>query len=173
MEKIKEYRVRISEDSYNFLNNLYNQTKIPKSKLLDIFINDIEKNLSDFLPEANSKKDTVIKINISESEKIFLQEQAKKSGASSLSSEIKYRLLNTIYKNKYFTNNEMKELINLKYELSMIGRNLNQFVRRLHLNNSVEASTKSAIELIPNIILNMKKIQGEVQNIIKFTEKRR
>ncbi|MDY0196010.1 MAG: ribbon-helix-helix domain-containing protein [Sulfurovaceae bacterium] len=43
MKKIKEYRVRISEDSYNFLNNLYKQTKIPKSKLLDIFINDIEK----------------------------------------------------------------------------------------------------------------------------------
>lgn len=165
--------MRLSENSHNFLDQLSNETKIPKSKLLDIFIKDLQSNFEECLPKVDNKKDTIIKINISESEKIFFQNQAKKSGANSVTSEIKYRLLNTIYKNKYFTNNEMKELVNLKYELSMIGGNLNQFLKRINLNNSVEASKNSIIELLPSIKNNIKKIQDEVQNIIKFTEQRK
>ena len=73
-----------------------------------------------------------IKFRINENEKKFLEHQMIKTGNSSLTSEIRFRLLNSIYKNKYFLPIELSEFKNLVYQLKMIGLNINGIYKKVN-----------------------------------------
>lgn len=97
----------------------------------------------------------------------------RKTGNNSLTSEIKYRLLNTIYKNKYFLPIELKYFRDLIYQLRKIGSNINQISTKLNsnkdLNNSDISIIKNSIDTL-NIKINETK--DDLENILYSNTKR-
>lgn len=90
-----------------------------------------------------------------------------------MTSEIRFRLLNSIYRNKYFLPIELTELKKLVYHLKMIGLNINVISRRVNFKEELKSEdfinlqnyTKEVNEKI-NLISN------ELQKIFKFANKR-
>lgn len=73
-----------------------------------------------------------IQIYVSQKEFDFLEKLAKHTGINSVNKEVKFLLLNIIYKNENLFNNiEMKELSNATNHLNKLGRNLSEVIALL------------------------------------------
>jgi len=168
----KNYFVRISKESNEILNNLSDSRKISKSKLINILIKkEVEKKI-DFLSNEKKSKEVIVKTRIRENEKDFLIEQAQKNGSKSLSSEIKYRLLNSMYKNIFFTPNEYKNLYAIRNELIFLGRNLNQILKRLNRVVNPEFDEKEMKENISLLDKKLNEVELFIQEYIRNYQKR-
>ena len=88
---------------------------------------------------------------------MFLEEQIKKTGNGSLTSEIRFRLLNTIYKNKFFLPVELEKIQNLIYAISKIGNNINQIARIANAKGVIDVPhLKKEIDKLDEFIIEMK-----------------
>lgn len=117
-----------------------------------------------------AKEQTEVKIRIYENEKKFLLESSKLTGTNSLNQEIRFRLLNTIYKKRFLSPNEMQTFYDLKYQIKMIGVNLNQISKKLNSNQQVnvdflmESISKLDEKLDENLI--------EIKKVLNYTNSR-
>ena len=117
-----------------------------------------------------AKEQTEVKIRIYENEKEFLLESSKFTGTNSLNQEIRFRLLNTIYKKRFLSPNEMQSFYNLKYQIKMIGVNLNQISKKLNSNQQIkvdflmESISKLDEKLDENLI--------EIKKVLNYTNSR-
>ncbi|UYF42557.1 hypothetical protein [Aliarcobacter cryaerophilus] len=130
----------------NLLQELKQELKMPINKIITMIINEkledikrLKKETVEDLKFENTQKETEIRFRIFEKEKIFLEEQIKKNGNSSLTSEIRFRLLNSIYKNKYFLPIELTEFKNLVYQIKMIGLNINGIFKRVNFKEELKS----------------------------------
>lgn len=162
------------------LQELKKELQMPINKIITMIINEkledlniLKKEYVEDFKSKNTKNDIQIKFRINENEKIFLEEQIKKTGNSSLTSEIKYRLINTIYKNKYFLPIELKYFKDLIYQLRKIGSNINQISTKLNsskdLNYSDISITKNSINEL-NIKIN--ETENKLKSILNNNTKR-
>lgn len=81
--------------------------------------------------KSENKKENLIKIKLTTSEFNLLKNLAKSHDFNSAAKEARFRILNTIYKNAFFTNIKMKELSNATTELENISTHLKAFVLTL------------------------------------------
>lgn len=166
----KNINLKISKNNLKILENIKNNSKIPITRIINILISKFNTNIDFLNNKIIDNEETVIKIKLTNNEKEFLKNEAEKSGSNTLTSEVKFRLLNTIYKNKYFTNNELIELSKNTYELNKIGVNINQILKKINKENNINN------EELKNIINELKiKINDNnttINEIVKFTKNR-
>jgi hypothetical protein len=162
------------------LQELKQELQMPINKIITMIINEkledlklLKKEYIEDLKIENSNNDTQIKFRINENEKIFLEKQMKKTGNKSLTSEIRYRLLNSIYKNKYFLPIELKYFQGLVNHLRKIGNNINQISAKLNSNKDLN---NSDISIIKNSIYELNEKINEtkygLENTLKLASKR-
>lgn len=157
------------------LQELKQELKMPINKIITMIINEkledikrLKKETVEDLQIENNQNEIEIRFRIYENEKYFLEEQMKKSGNNSLTSEIRFRLLNSIYKNKYFLPIELAEFKNLVYQIKMIGLNINGIFKRVNFKE--ELKSEDYINLQNSINEVNKKIDlinDEMKNILK------
>ena len=162
------------------LKELKQELQMPINKIIIMIINEKLEDLKllkkDYIEDfkiGDNKNDTAIYFRIKEKEKIFLEEQMKKTGNNSLTSEIKYRLLNSIYKNKYFLPIETRDIKKFNSEINMIGNNINQITTKLNSNKDLNNSDISIIKNSKDE-LNIKiyETKCEINEILKFANNR-
>jgi len=172
MKNNNHLRIRLTDSNDKLLNDINKKTKMQKNKIINIVLSEIEREELELLTYKYDKKLTTIKFNITKTEKEFLKKQMIKSGANNLTHEIKYRLLNSIYKNKFFTSNELTEFIKTRYELSMIGRNLNQLLKIIYTKKELNIDAKEIRLMIINVNNELKEMSYKLATFIKFTNNR-
>ena len=162
------------------LQELKKELQMPINKIITMIINEklenskiLKKEYVEDLGIEDSKNDVQIKFRISEKEKIFLEEQIKKTGNSSLSSEVKYRLINTIYKNKYFLPVELEKLNNLNNQVKKIGININQISRKINFKHELENKDYENFQSnLKEVNFKIDELTDEIKNILKFANNR-
>ncbi|TLT05290.1 plasmid mobilization relaxosome protein MobC [Aliarcobacter cibarius] len=166
-------RIKIFPKNLEILKNINQENKIPITSLVNSYIYEQLNEKSDLLKEFKSKlakEQTEVKIRIYENEKKFLLESSKLTGTNSLNQEIRFRLLNTIYKKRFLSPNEMQTFYDLKYQIKMIGVNLNQISKKLNSNQQVnvdflmESISKLDEKLDENLI--------EIKKVLNYTNSR-
>jgi hypothetical protein len=97
----------------------------------------------------------------------------KKTGNGSLTSEIRFRLLNSIYKNKYFLPIELAEFKNLVYQTKMIGLNINGIFKRVNFKEELKSDDYINLQnSINEVNEKIDLINNEMKNIFKSSSYR-
>ncbi len=131
-----------------------------------------KENVEDLKIE-NNQNEIEIRFRIYENEKYFLEEQMKKTGNGSLTSEIRFRLLNSIYKNKYFLPIELAEFKNLVYQTKMIGLNINGIFKRVNFKEELKSDDYINLQnSINEVNEKIDLINNEMKNIFKSSSYR-
>ncbi len=169
----KDIKLRLEDINYEILNKIKNKTNIPITRIINMVIKTLESD-NEFINSKNisDMTETILKVKITKSEKDFLQEQAIKNGSSSLTSEVKYRLLNTIYREKYFTNIELSTFIRTKGEVNKVGINLNQLLKLLNKKSSLNVNEEILKNMISDINIKVSNLSNELENIIEKSRDR-
>ncbi|MCT7535887.1 hypothetical protein N5T95_10205 [Aliarcobacter cryaerophilus] len=162
------------------LQELKKELQMPINKIITMIINEkledlkiLKKEYVEDFKSEDTKNEMQINFRISEKEKIFLEEQVKRTGNKSLTSEIRYRLLNSIYKNKYFLPIEVKEIRDFNFQIKMIGNNINQISTKLNSNKTLNNIDISILKnSIDELNIRMKETKDEIENILNFANKR-
>ena len=162
------------------LQELKKELQMPINKIITMIINEkledlkiLKKEYVEDYKDIENKNEFLISFRIKEKEKIFLEEQIKKTGNKSLTSEIKYRLINTIYKNKYFLPIELEKLNNLNTQIKKIGVNINQILKKINLKKDLEnIDYDNFINNINEVNIKINEITNEIKNTLKLASKR-
>lgn len=144
-------------EKYNISFNLFINIAISE------YLSKAKNSLIDFNYFGNSN-DNEFRIFLSDREKEFLEQEANNHGFNSITKEIRYRLMNTIYNNKFYTNFEMIELAKAINDLNKFGRNFNEIVKYLRENDGVKFNMN--YEVFGNNIEEIVKIFREINNAI-------
>lgn len=168
----KNIKLKLDDKNVEILEKIKDNSKVPITRIINILISSMDMDIDFINNTFSNEKETVLKVKITESEKEFLQAQALKSGANSLSAEIKYRLLNTIYKNKYFTNNEMKDFVKSRYEINMVGLNLNQLLKQIYTKDDYKLDKDELKKLILDVASKIEEHNKELAKVLTYTNDR-
>ncbi len=177
---MKKRILNFSDEVDEKLQKLKSELNIPLNKIIVMIINEKIEELNilkkEYIEDNKNElydNDTEIRFFIKEKEKIFLKKQIEKTGTKSLTSEIRYRLINSIYKNKYFLPIELKEFRNLIYQIKKIGLNVNGIYRRVNFKEELKSddyiNLKNSIDKV-NHKINL--VSKEIKNILKFANNR-
>ena len=162
------------------LQELKKELKIPINKIISMIINEkledikrLKKENVEDLKIENNQNEIEIRFRIYENEKYFLEEQMKKTGNGSLTSEIRFRLLNSIYKNKYVLPIELAEFKNLVYQTKMIGLNINGIFKRVNFKEELKSDDYINLQnSINEVNEKIDLINNEMKNIFKSSSYR-
>lgn len=130
--KDNRFSFRLDKSNEEFLNSLKEKHNISKNEMINIIINEYKNKFKkvDFLKKQKDYKyNKVVRIKLTDEEVSFFEKSMNEHNFSSLTKELRYRIVNSIYKDKLFSNLDMKELTNANNDINKIGRNLNQLVR--------------------------------------------
>ena len=166
-------RIKIFPKNLEILKNINQENKIPITSLVNSYIYEQLNEKSDLIKEFKSKlakEQTEVKIRIYENEKKFLLESSKLTGTNSLNQEIRFRLLNTIYKKRFLSPNEMQSFYNLKYQIKMIGVNLNQISKKLNSNQQIKVDF--LMESISKLDEKLDENLVEIKKVLNYTNSR-
>lgn len=133
--------------------------------LLAIILNNEENKLMKFDYFTN-KKEHKYTIFLSNKEKEFLEKRAIEHGFNSVTSEIRYRLLNTIYDDKFFTNIEIQYLLQTLNDINKVGRNINSLLENARKtdNYNYEINYPKLKNELIDISKNIKNITNFITN---------
>ena len=162
------------------LQELKQELQMPINKIITMIINEkledlklLKKEYIEDLKIENSNNEIEIRFRIKENEKIFLEEQVKRTGNKSLTSEIRYRLLNSIYKNKYFLPIELNEFKNLTFQIKRIGLNINGIFKRVNFKEDLKSDDYINLQnSINEVNEKIDLMNNEIKNILKFANNR-
>lgn len=129
-KELVDIHCRISKINHSMLEKNKEKTGLSINEIMnkiiyEYFEKNQEQNTKEFKPSRLSKE---IRIKLSDDEYIFLENEALLHGFSSVTKEIRFRLINSISNNKLFNNIEMKELSLAINDLNKIGRNINNLI---------------------------------------------
>lgn len=180
--KLNLIELRIGNELFLLLKEINLRTKIPLTKIVISILNeklqdikelDYNKEFIEDYKNIDNKLETQIRFRINEIERIFLEKQMEKTGNKSLTSEIKYRLINTIYKNKYFLPIELENLNNLNNQIKKIGVNINQILKKINLNKELQNIEYDNLKNnINEVNYKIDELTNEIKNILKLADKR-
>jgi len=165
--------IKFSEENFYRISKIKDDFKIPFTKIVNMIINDKFNEEINLLSDNKDDKKYEVSFLISENEKDFLNEESKKSGAISLVSEIKYRLLNTMYKNKFYTNNELTNLSKLRNDVNKLGSNFAYILKKINFKD--EVSKDEILKMADDykqLKIEIENIKIEINEIIEFNKSR-
>ncbi|CUU79306.1 hypothetical protein GZ989_011115 (plasmid) [Campylobacter fetus] len=169
--------INIDEQNFKTLNTIKGETKISISKIINFLISKYAVNNKDIKIKDNDDLLDIKKINLHEpikqirvrltkQEYDFLSISAKKNGFNLTSKEIRYRLLNTINKNKYYTNLELEDFCKSRSEINTIGRNLNSLVKLLRTRNIIKFDDENFKKSIESLNTKIDNLSNELSEIL-------
>lgn len=172
--------VNFSEDIDLKLQELKNYLQMPINKIITMIVNEKFEDLKIFkkdylekLKYNDKENESEIRFRINKNEKIFLEEQIKKTGNGSLTSEIRFRLLNTIYKNKFFLPVELEKIQTVINAISKIGNNINQISRKININKDLNLDDYEILKnSLDEINIKIGFLEKELKNILEFSKNR-
>ncbi len=181
--KLNLIELKLADEIFFSLKEIKNITGMPLTKIVISILNEklqdikelnYNKEFIEDYKNIDNDLETQIRFRINENERIFLEEQMKRTGNKSLTSEIKFRLLNTIYNNKYFLPIELKYFKDLIYQLRKIGSNINQISTKLNSNKDLNYSDISIIKnSIDELNIKINGTKNELKNILDNNAKRK
>lgn len=167
-------RVRITPKNLEVLEQINNTYGLSITYLVNICIYErlggTYKLLKEFNMANYSSKGIELKIRLYEHEKEYLQNSAKQTGTNSLTGEIRYRLLNSIYEKKFISPDEKIAFSQIKYELNMIGRNLHQILKKLNFNKNFEENIFKDTLLDLDEKLDL--LKNHLENLTNYSKER-
>jgi len=167
----KNIKLFIDEKNEKKLNEIKQKTNIPITRIINILISELEEE-KELITDIVDDYETEVRFKITAYEKEFLKKQALKNGTETITTEIKYRLLNSMYKNAIFTPKEKQELSKARYELNMIGLNLNQLLKQIYTKDDYRIDKDEIKGLILQLTEKIKVLKDEWNNYIQFADKR-
>lgn len=181
MNNVKKFKFNITDENLKFLENLNKEFKIPKSKILNKIINsflqknrqnDIIDNKLHYVKKLKEEKKKEVRLFFTQNEYDIIKENAKNNNHSAVTQELRYIIFNTIYKDKFFSNVEMRQFILTKTVLNQIGRNLNQLNRELYKKNIVKINEKKLEITLNDIMQKIDILSQNLENIITKSEEK-
>lgn len=116
------------------------------------------------LPTATERKDAAIEICITPLMKAELASRAKQQGMKT-SAYVRAMMRAHLSQNAYFTEKELIALESLIYQLSALGRNVNQIARAL--NTSLDQAHKVDVREIERAVTVVKDVRDQVGQLIR------
>lgn len=176
MEDTVQKKIRIPKASFDYLASIKTNKQSINSmiNLMIAYFMDKDKEKKQIEKMKDENADTVMRLLITKSEFDFLSKEALKNGFLYARREAKFRLLNTIYKDKFYLPLELEELRMVKKELNAIGRNLNAQVKTLQ-NRKAEIKNFDVAKydlFLDNITKKIDNLSDELANLILQNKKR-
>ncbi|EAL0711944.1 hypothetical protein IL032_000363, partial [Campylobacter jejuni] len=157
----KSFLIKINQEDKIMLERIKKATNIPFSKILRYLLNlhfeDENTNNSPIIQKykfySNNEKHT-ISIKLTQEEYESLKILCKENGFKSVTKQIKYLLLNSIHKEKFFNNDAIEHFIKIRSEMAKDYSNLYQLLKALRGKNLVKINDGALNNMIKNINAN-------------------
>lgn len=164
-------RVALTPTNYEKLSKLSKEYKIPVTTLCNVIINEKIGDKTELLKEFSFIDHEVeVKFKINDSEKNYLLNSSKQTGTNSLTQEIRYRLLNSIHDKRFLTPKELESFIQLKSEINMIGKNINQLLKKI--NSKEEPKIDDLKITMQELNIKLDETKEQIENSMKYTNSR-
>ncbi|NDJ28052.1 hypothetical protein DMB95_09315 [Campylobacter sp. MIT 12-8780] len=175
---MKKFLFNINEENLAFITNISKKTKTPKSKvvnkIISIFINNDKENTPNkvlhYKQELYQAKTKQVKIFFTQNEYDFIKESAKKNGYSFLTQEVRYRIFNSIYNDKFSNSIELRQFILTKTSLNQMGRNINELNKILKQRSAVKVNIKNLEDTLQNIIYKIDQLTQNINTLVDKSE---
>lgn len=176
MDDTVQKLIRIPKASFDYLTSIKTNKQSINSmiNLMIAYFMDKDKDKKQIEKMKDENANTVMRLLITKSEFDFLSKEALKNGFLYARREAKFRLLNTIYKDKFYLPLELEELRKVKKELNAIGRNLNAQVKTLQ-NRKAEIKNFDVQKydlFLENISKKIDNLSDEFANVISQNKRR-
>lgn len=160
--------LNFTDSNYEKLLQLKRNYKIPVTSLVNIIINEKIGGKIELLSKYKFENEkSEIKFRINDSEKEYLLGSLKITGTNSLTQEIRYRLLNSIYKDKILNPNEFESLNKLKYEINKIGINIYQILKKINANTLLGNDMFILKDNLEQLEIKLSSTKIELENALK------
>ena len=160
--------LNFTDSNYAKLLQLKRNYKIPITSLVNIIINEKIGGKIELLSKYKFENEkSEIKFRINDSEKEYLLGSLKITGTNSLTQEIRYRLLNSIYKDKILNPNEFESLNKLKYEINKIGINIYQILKKINANTLLGNDMSILKDNLEELEIKLSSTKIELENALK------
>ena len=160
--------LNFTDSNYEKLLQLKRNYKIPVTSLVNIIINEKIGSKIELLSKYKFENEkSEIKFRINDSEKEYLLGSIKITGTNSLTQEIRYRLLNSIYKDKILNPNEFESLNKLKYEINKIGINIYQILKKINANTLLGNDMSILKDNLEELEIKLSSTKIELENALK------
>ena len=160
--------LNFTDSNYEKLLQLKRNYKIPVTSLVNIIINEKIGSKIELLSKYKFENEkSEIKFRINDSEKEYLLGSLKITGTNSLTQEIRYRLLNSIYKDKILNPNEFESLNKLKYEINKIGINIYQILKKINANTLLGSDMSILKDNLEELEIKLSSTKIELENALK------
>ncbi|WP_104722726.1 hypothetical protein [Helicobacter mesocricetorum] len=155
---MKKYLLTIETNNLEYLNKIKLETKSSINKIINYIIkvyaqnNNIKKNFELISNPINeNKKMKEIRIKLTDDEFNLLKEISLSNAFRSASKQAKFTLINSLNKNKFFTNVELVEFIKVRTEINTIGKNIYQLLKVIRGKNLVKINDNNLKNTINDI----------------------
>ena len=160
--------LNFTDSNYAKLLQLKRNYKIAVTSLVNIIISEKIGSKIELLSKYKFENEkSEIKFRINDSEKEYLLGSLKITGTNSLTQEIRYRLLNSIYKDKILNPNEFESLNKLKYEINKIGINIYQILKKINANTLLGNDMSILKDNLEELEIKLSSTKIELENALK------
>ncbi|MCT7616468.1 plasmid mobilization relaxosome protein MobC [Aliarcobacter butzleri] len=121
------------------------------------------------LNEYGTDAEKEIRFRVTNQERDYLITQAKLTGTGNLTSEIRYRLLKSIYRNPFFNPIELQEIRNISFQIRKIGLNINQVSKKANFGAELNKGDFTSLKYnIDEVSKQMGLLLKELKKSLKF-----
>ncbi|CDF65964.1 hypothetical protein [Campylobacter fetus] len=166
---VKKYRqeVKLSNENYEFIKSLKEKEKTTFNEIINSMINlyrENPKHTNISRVKKSEKQSHRIYVTLTDTEYNFLKIQAIEHGFSSATKEVIFRLTNSMYDEKIFSNTDMNILLDALNNINKIGRNINELIRILKekSNAKININIDRLGDLLTDIYSFIKLIDKEI-----------
>ncbi|KDA36328.1 hypothetical protein N218_09365, partial [Campylobacter jejuni K5] len=164
-------------------NKIKSETNTSINKIINYIIKEYQENSNDIYLKNNfdlisnnkineNKKMKEIRIRLNEDEFDLLKEIALYNGFKNASKEAKLRLINSLNKNKLFTNFELIEFIKTRTEINTIGKNIYQLLKVVRGRNLVKINDDNLKNTIDYIRYKIDILSDKLGKVIEINNQR-
>ncbi|EAJ1255098.1 hypothetical protein A0Y59_07960 [Campylobacter lari] len=180
---MKKYLLTIDKRNLDYLNKIKSETNTSINKIINYIIKEYQENSNDIYLKNNfdlisnnkmneNKKMKEIRVRLNEDEFDLLKEIALYNGFKNASKEAKLRLINSLNKNKLFTNLELIEFIKTRTEINTIGKNIYQLLKVVRGRNLVKINDDNLKNTIDYIRDKIDILSDKIGKIIEINNQR-
>lgn len=180
---MKKYLLTIDKRNLDYLNKIKSETNTSINKIINYIIKEYQENSNDIYLKNNfdlisnnkmneNKKMKEIRVRLNEDEFDLLKEIALYNGFKNASKEAKLRLINSLNKNKLFTNLELIEFIKTRTEINTIGKNIYQLLKVVRGRNLVKINDDNLKNTIDYIRDKIDILSDNLGKVIEINNQR-
>lgn len=174
---MKKYLLTIETNNFEYLNKIKLETKSSINKIINYIIKVYSQNNNENFelisnPINENKNMKEIRIKLTDDEFNLLKEISLSNAFRSVSKQAKFTLINSLNKNKLFTNIEIDEFIKTRTEINAIGKNIYQLLKVIRGKNLVKINDNNLKNTINDIKYKIDILSDILGKIIEVNNQR-